>query len=68
MYGRNIICSEDQQWAKYRKACATSFNEKNLQYVWESSVRLMQEVFTSWADRQEVRLPVVQEFTLNVCT
>lgn len=69
MYGHNIVCSDGPQWAKYRKACASSFSEKNLQTVWDSTTRLMHEVFSNWSaeSENEVRIPVIRTFTLKVC-
>ena len=58
IYGENIVGSEGHQWMRYRKACASSFSDRNLQLVWDASVRLMNEIFASWSTEKVVRVPV----------
>ncbi|KAG9013346.1 hypothetical protein FRB93_000869 [Tulasnella sp. JGI-2019a] len=66
MYGNNMVASEGSEWSRYRKACASSFSDRNLQLVWDSAARIMQEIFTSWSGRPEIRIPISKDWTLKV--
>ncbi|KAG8888134.1 hypothetical protein FRB98_008326 [Tulasnella sp. 332] len=66
MYGTNMIGAEGHDWARHRKACASSFSDRNSQLVWDSASQTMQEIFTSWSGQPEIRLPVTRVWTLRI--
>ncbi|KAG8847154.1 hypothetical protein FRB96_001672 [Tulasnella sp. 330] len=65
-FGDNMVGSEGHEWARHRKACISSFSDRNLQLVWDSACQTMQEVFVTWSDQREIRLPVTRIWTLKI--
>ncbi|KAG8880583.1 hypothetical protein FRB97_000678 [Tulasnella sp. 331] len=66
IFGNNMLSSEGHAWTRYRKASISSFSERNLQCVCESSVRIMQEIFTTWSGRSEIRMSDTKDWTLKI--
>ncbi|KAG9014366.1 hypothetical protein FRB94_012772 [Tulasnella sp. JGI-2019a] len=66
LYGTNMIGAEGHEWARHRKACASSFSDRNLQLVWDSAAQTMQEIFSSWSGEPEIRIPIIRVWTLKI--
>ncbi|KAG8977410.1 hypothetical protein FRC05_001808 [Tulasnella sp. 425] len=52
-FGPNLITTEGETWSRLRKLVNPSFSETSIRYVWEQSVRLVNEMFEAdqWAGK-----------------
>ncbi|KAG8977412.1 hypothetical protein FRC05_001810 [Tulasnella sp. 425] len=52
-FGPNLVTTEGETWSRLRKLVNPSFSETSIRYVWEQSVRLVNEMFEAdqWAGK-----------------
>lgn len=53
IYGTNLLTAEGTLWARHRKITAPAFNEANMAFTWEQSLRILNDMFDSDWDRRE---------------
>ncbi|KIJ36010.1 hypothetical protein M422DRAFT_261559 [Sphaerobolus stellatus SS14] len=55
VFGPNIIASDGELWKKYKKIIAPAFTEGNNRLVWDTTVRVMLDLFEDvWGDQKTV--------------
>lgn len=66
-FGRNIVASEGDEWKRYRKISAPAFSEPNNRLVWDSTVKIMLDLFDNeWGRRDEIVFDHAVELTLPI--
>lgn len=61
------MASEGDEWKRHRKICAPSFSEPNNRLVWDETVSVMNDLFsTLWKDKQEIVSENALEITMPV--
>ncbi|KAF5351015.1 hypothetical protein D9756_008377 [Leucocoprinus leucothites] len=64
-FGYNIVASEGEEWKRYRKIAAPTFTERNNKLVWNETVAIMNDLFDSvWENQQVVTVDHILDITL----
>lgn len=64
-FGANIVASDGAEWRKYKKIVAPAFSENNNKLIWDTSVRIMLDLFEDvWGDQKTVTVDHGAELTL----
>ncbi|KAF9060543.1 cytochrome P450 [Rhodocollybia butyracea] len=67
LFGDNIIASEGDEWKKYRKIAAPTFNDRNNKLIWDESKKIMLDLFDNvWGSRDEIVLDHARSITLPI--
>ncbi|TFK73973.1 cytochrome P450 [Pluteus cervinus] len=66
-FGRNIVGSEGEEWKRYRKIAAPAFSERNNRMVWETSVKVVEDMFNLvWRDQDTISVDHCVDVTLPI--
>jgi len=67
-FGPNIVASEGDEWKKHRRPVAPAFNDRNNTLVWDESIKVVLDLFTSseWRDKPSVIVDHCVDITLPI--
>lgn len=49
IYGPNLVCAEGKEWTRHRKIAYPAFAESTIQCAFESTVRIVHDMFLDWS-------------------
>ncbi|KIJ53679.1 hypothetical protein M422DRAFT_775709 [Sphaerobolus stellatus SS14] len=48
VFGPNVVTTEGPEWKKHRRITAPTFSERNNRFVWDETMRVLDDMFDSW--------------------
>ncbi|KIO32308.1 hypothetical protein M407DRAFT_215219 [Tulasnella calospora MUT 4182] len=66
LYGDNLLTTEGETWSRHRRLANPSFAEASIRYVWEQTVRIMDEMFDDWGENSSKGIPHVPDLTKEI--
>lgn len=52
MFGKSVLTVEGAEWSRQRKMTSPAFSDANLRYVWDQTIRIVENLFDSdWSSR-----------------
>ncbi|KAF9059688.1 cytochrome P450 [Rhodocollybia butyracea] len=66
-FGGNIVASEGEDWKRYRKIAAPTFNDRNNRLIWDETTRIILALFDDvWGSQDTVILDHALTITLPI--
>ncbi|KAG8981369.1 hypothetical protein FRB90_007302, partial [Tulasnella sp. 427] len=50
LYGDNLVTTEGETWSRHRRLANPSFAETSIRYVWEQTIRILDQMFEDWGE------------------
>ncbi|KAG8929205.1 hypothetical protein FRC01_004694 [Tulasnella sp. 417] len=66
LYGDNLLTTEGETWNRHRRLANPSFAETSIRYVWEQTVRILDEIFDDWSETSSKVIPHVADLTKEI--
>ncbi|EMD41758.1 hypothetical protein CERSUDRAFT_147048 [Gelatoporia subvermispora B] len=65
-FGKNVVITEGEEWKRQRRITAPLFSERNNRFVWDESVRLMEELFDHWGSKERIALDDATDLCISI--
>ncbi|OCH96535.1 cytochrome P450 [Obba rivulosa] len=65
-FGKNVVITEGEEWKRQRRITTPLFSERNNRFVWEETVRIMEELFDSWGDKKRIVLDDAIDLCISI--
>ncbi|KDQ10512.1 hypothetical protein BOTBODRAFT_115667, partial [Botryobasidium botryosum FD-172 SS1] len=66
VFGANVVAADDDEWRRHRKISAPAFSERNNKLVWSESLKVLEEIFAEWGDKETVTVENIPDLTLPI--
>lgn len=66
LYGDNLLTTEGETWSRHRRLANPSFAETSIRYVWEQTLRILDEMCDDWGEDSTKEIPHMAELTKEV--
>ncbi|KAG8953494.1 hypothetical protein FRC04_002336 [Tulasnella sp. 424] len=66
LYGDNLLTTEGETWSRHRRLANPSFAETSIRYVWEQTLRILDEMCDDWGEDSTKEIPHMAELTKEI--